>query len=41
VYVRRRGRVDADAVLDNSPLTDYRTAEHRGQLRSLIAGVLD
>jgi thioredoxin reductase len=41
VYVRRRGRVDADAVLDNSPLTDYRTAGHRGQLRSLIAGVLD
>ena len=41
VYVRRRGRVDADAVLDSSPMTDYRSAEHRGQLRSLIAGVLD
>lgn len=40
VYVRRRGRVDADAVLDESPLTDYRTAEHRNQLRALIADVL-
>jgi thioredoxin reductase len=40
VYVRRRGRVDADAVLDSSPLTEYRTAEHRSQLRSLIADVL-
>ncbi len=36
VYVRRRGRVDADAVLDGSPLTDYRTAEHRAQLAALI-----
>ena len=26
VYVRRRGRVDADAVLDEGPLTEYRTA---------------
>jgi thioredoxin reductase len=41
VYVRRRGRVDADAVLDSSPLTEYRTAEHRSQLRSLIADVLE
>jgi thioredoxin reductase len=40
VYVRRRGRVDADAVLDESPLTEYRTAEHRSQLRALIADVL-
>jgi Pyridine nucleotide-disulphide oxidoreductase len=40
VYVRRRGRVDADARLDASPLHDYRTAAHRGQLRSLIGGVL-
>jgi thioredoxin reductase len=40
VYVRRRGRVDADAVLDSSPLTEYRTPEHRRQLRSLIADVL-
>jgi hypothetical protein len=40
VYVRRRGRVDADAVLDESPLTDYRTAEHRTQLHALIGDVL-
>ena len=40
VYVRRRGRVDTDAVLDSSPLTEYRTPEHRGQLRGLIADVL-
>ena len=36
VYVRRRGRVDADAVLDGSPLTDYRTAAHLAQLGALI-----
>jgi hypothetical protein len=41
VYVRRRGRVDADAVLDDSPLTEYRTAEHRAQLRSLVSDVLE
>jgi hypothetical protein len=40
VYVRRRGRVDADAVLDSSPLTEYRTSAHRQQLRSLIVDVL-
>ena len=40
VYVRRRGRVDADAVLDESPLTEYRTAEHRAQLSALIGDVL-
>jgi thioredoxin reductase len=40
VYVRRRGRVDADSTLDSSPLTEYRTAEHRNQLQSLIADVL-
>ena len=40
VYVRRRGRVDTDAVLDDSPLTEYRTAEHRHQLRSLLGDVL-
>jgi hypothetical protein len=40
VYVRRRGRVDADAVLDSSPLTEYRTSEHRAQLQALIADVL-
>jgi thioredoxin reductase len=41
VYVRRNGRVDADAVLDPSPLTEYRTAGHRTQLQALITGVLD
>ena len=40
VYVRRRGRVDTDAVLDGSPLHEYRTAEHRAQLQSLVADVL-
>jgi hypothetical protein len=40
VYVRRRGRVDTDAVLDESPLTDYRSAEHRAQLRGLLGDVL-
>jgi thioredoxin reductase len=40
VYVRRRGRVDADAVLPDSPLTEYRTAEHSGLLRSLVGDVL-
>lgn len=40
VYVRRRGRVDADAVLDESPLTDYRTAQHRVQLRALMGDAL-
>lgn len=40
VYVRRRGRVDADAVLDESPLTDYRTSHHRAQLLGLIGDAL-
>lgn len=40
VYVRRRGRVDADAVLDGSPLHDYRTSEHRNQLSDLMGDVL-
>jgi len=40
VYVRRRGRVDTDAVLDESPLTDYRTPEHRAQLQALVVDVL-
>jgi thioredoxin reductase len=40
VYVRRRGRVDADAVLDGSPLTDYRSGEHHHQLQALLGDVL-
>jgi len=40
VYVRRRGRVDADAVLDEAPLTEYRTAAHRNQLEALLGDVL-
>jgi len=40
VYVRRRGRVDADALLDESPLTEYRTPQHRAQLGALVADVL-
>ncbi|MFV2062467.1 MAG: NAD(P)-binding domain-containing protein [Chloroflexota bacterium] len=40
LYVRRRGRVASDAVLDGSPLHEYRTAEHRAQLQPLIADVL-
>ena len=40
VYVRRRGRVDADAALDEAPLTEYRTPEHRRQLQVLLGDVL-
>lgn len=40
VYVRRRGRVDADAALDEGPLTEFRTPEHRQALRALIGDVL-
>jgi thioredoxin reductase len=40
VYVKRRGRVAADAVLDASPLHEYRTAKHGQQLQALIADVL-
>jgi thioredoxin reductase len=40
VYIRRRGRVGSDAVLDGSPLHDYRTPAHRAQLRSLVGTVL-
>jgi thioredoxin reductase len=40
VYVRRRGRVDSDAVLDGSPMHDYRTSLHRRQLESLAEPVL-
>ena len=40
VYVRRQGRVDADAVLDGSPLHDYRTSEHKNQLSALVGDVL-
>jgi hypothetical protein len=40
VYVRRRGRVDADAALDESPLTEYRTSGHRSQLQALLGDVL-
>jgi hypothetical protein len=40
LYVRRRGRVDADAILDEAPQTDYRTAAHRSQLRALLGDVL-
>ncbi len=40
VYVRRRGRVDADARLASDPLLDFSGAEQRAQLASLIDGVL-
>jgi thioredoxin reductase len=40
VYVRRHGRVDADARLDSSPLHDYRTAAHRKALQALIGHTL-
>ena len=40
VYVRRRGRVDADAALDEGPLTEYRTAGHRQALQALLGDVL-
>jgi thioredoxin reductase len=40
VYVRRRGRVDADARLSSDPLLDFSGAEQQAQLASLIGGVL-
>ena len=40
VYVRRRGRVDADARLAGDPLLDFSGAEQRAQLKSLATGVL-
>jgi thioredoxin reductase len=40
VYIRRRGRVDADAMLEASPLHDYRTSEHRRQLGALTRGLI-
>ena len=40
VYVRRRGRVDGDAALEEGPLTEYRTPEHRKALRALLGDVL-
>jgi thioredoxin reductase len=40
VYVRRRGRVDGDAVLDAQPLHDFRDADHQAGLSALIGSVL-
>jgi thioredoxin reductase len=40
VYVRRRGRVDADTALGEGPLTEYRTAGHRRALQALLGDVL-
>ena len=40
VYVRQRGRVDTDNVLEHEPLHDFRTDGHRSQLRDMIDGVL-
>ena len=40
VYVRRQGRVDTDDVLDHQPMHDFRTDDHRRQLRDMIEGVL-
>lgn len=40
VYVRRRGRVDADIALDEGLLTEYRTAEHRKALGALLGDVV-
>jgi hypothetical protein len=40
VYVRRHGRVDADARLASDPLLDFSGAEQRAQLKSLASGVL-
>ena len=40
VYVRRRGRVDGDAVLDAEPLHDFRGADHQAGLAALIGSVL-
>ncbi len=40
VYVRRHGRVDADARLASDPLLDFSGTEQRAQLKSLISGVM-
>jgi thioredoxin reductase len=40
VYVRRRGRVDGDTLLDGHPLHDYRGADHRARLAELLGGVV-
>jgi hypothetical protein len=39
VYVRRDGRV-SEHTLASDPLLEFRTAEHRGQLTSLLGGLL-
>lgn len=39
VYVRRRGRVDGDAILDPQPLHDYRGADHQAGLAAVIGNV--
>jgi thioredoxin reductase len=40
VYVRERGRVDTDNVLEHEPMHDFRTDGHRSELRDMIDGVL-
>ncbi|MEX2547538.1 MAG: NAD(P)-binding domain-containing protein [Chloroflexota bacterium] len=39
VYVREQGRPAVETLLSSQPLHDFRTAEHRAQLSSLLSGV--
>jgi thioredoxin reductase len=39
VYVREKGRPAVETLLTSQPLHDFRTAEHRAQLASLLSGV--
>ena len=40
IYVRRNGRVGADARLDGSPLHEYRTPDHRRALHDLLGDLV-
>jgi hypothetical protein len=39
VYVRDRARPAVETLLTSQPMHDFRTAEHRAQLASLLSGV--
>jgi hypothetical protein len=40
IYLRKNGRVDADATLHGSPLHEYRTPDHRRALTDLLADLV-
>ena len=39
VYIREEGRPAVETLLSSQPMHDFRTAEHRSQLASLLSGV--